>query len=211
MRPRVIVNCAMSLDGKIASRLRKQIRLSDEADMARVHNLRNQCDAILVGIGTVVADDPSLLVKEKYVDDVKQPTRIVLDSKCQIPRTSKILDGSAKTLLFVTENYVDEVPGAEVIPCGNDEIDLEKMLSVLEDKGIKCLLVEGGGRTIWTFVKAGLVDEFKIFISSKIIGGAMAPTPVDGEGFSDEKEFASLKLVRTKLSESGVLLEFEME
>jgi len=211
MRPRVIVNCAMSADGKIASRLRRQVRISDEADMARVHRLRNKCDAILVGADTVVSDDPSLLVKGKYVDEIKQPLRIVLDAKCKIPKGSKVLDGRAQTLVFVTEGSGKPLEGAEVIPCGKGTIDLAAMLGILGERGARSLLVEGGGRTIWTFVKAGLVDEFKVFIGSRIIGGETAPTPVDGEGFADEAEFRSLKLMRSTHSESGILLEFEVE
>ena len=210
MRPKVIVNCAMSADGKIASRLRKQVRISDEADMARVHRLRNVCDAILVGADTVAADDPSLLVKGKYVDEVRQPIRVVLDAKCRIPAGSKVLDGKAKTLVFVAEGNGRVLEGAEVIPCGKDTIDLGRMLEILGERGVVTLLVEGGGRTIWSFVKAGFVDEFKVFIGSRIIGGKDAPTPVDGEGFGDEAEFRDLRLVRSTLSESGILLEFEM-
>jgi 2,5-diamino-6-(ribosylamino)-4(3H)-pyrimidinone 5'-phosphate reductase len=211
MRPKVIVNCAMSADGKIASRLRKQVRISDEADMARVHKLRNECDAVLVGVGTVIADDPSLLVKKTYVDEVRQPMRVVLDSKCRIPQDSKVLDGKSPTLIFVGEGNVTPVNGAEVIACGVGQIDLESMMLILEKRGVRSLLVEGGGKTIWSFVKAGLVDEFKVFIGSKIIGGDVAPTPVDGEGFAQEDEFIQLKLVKTRLSESGALLEFEVE
>nr|QOV09141.1 2,5-diamino-6-ribosylamino-4(3H)-pyrimidinone 5'-phosphate reductase [uncultured Thermoplasmata archaeon] len=211
MRPKVIINCAMSADGKIASRLRKQVRLSDESDMARVHRLRNSCDAILVGIGTVIADDPSLLVKEKYVDNPRQPIRIVLDPKCAVPPIAKVLDGKARTIIFVTEGNLRTVKGAEVIECGKEGIDLHRMLGKLKDFGVETVLVEGGGRTIWSFVKARLFDEFKVFISSKLIGGMAAPTPVDGEGFADENEFTELKLAKTTLSDSGILLEFEVE
>lgn len=211
MFPRVIVNCAMSADGKIASRLRKQVRLSDDSDMARVHRLRNSCDAILVGIGTVIADDPSLLVKDKYVNSPNQPIRIVLDSKCTVPKNAKVLDGKARTLIFVTEGNARPVNGAEVVVCGTDSINLPQMLAKLYEMGVKSILVEGGGRTIWSFIKAGLVNEFKVFISSKIIGGKMAPTPVDGDGFAEENEFADLKLKKTTLSDSGILLEFEVE
>jgi 2,5-diamino-6-(ribosylamino)-4(3H)-pyrimidinone 5'-phosphate reductase len=211
MSLRIIVNCAMSADGKIASRLRKQVRLSDESDMARVHRLRNECDAILVGVGTVIADDPSLLVKAKYVDAITQPIRVVLDSKGGIPAGSKVLDGTARTLVFVTEGHEKGMNGADVISCGRDAIDLPAMLKILETKGVKTLLVEGGGKTIWSFVKAGLVNEFKVFISNKLIGGSVAPTPMDGEGFGEEKEFADLKLIKTTMSDSGVLLEFEVE
>lgn len=210
MKPKVIVNCAMSADGKIASRLRKQVRLSDEADIARVHRLRNECDAILVGVGTVVADDPSLTVKKEYVGTVRQPLRVVLDPTCRTPAGSRVLDGNANTLLVATEGNAKSMDGAEVLVCGKGPIDLVRLLGELEARGVCKLLVEGGGNTIWGFVRAGIVDEFKVFISNKIIGGGLAPTPVDGDGFAEDGDFASLTLVRSTMSESGILLEFEM-
>lgn len=207
--PRVIVNCAMSADGKIASRIRKQVRLSDEPDLARVHQLRNDCDAILVGVGTVMADDPSLLVKEKYVDNPRQPLRIILDSRCRTPPGSKVIDGKSRTIIFTTQGNERPMENAEVIPCGTDRVDLGCMLDILDGRGIKNLLVEGGGTVIWSFVSSGFVDEFKVFISSKLIGGTGAPTPMDGNGFADESEFPELNLVRSRMSKSGILLEFE--
>jgi 2,5-diamino-6-(ribosylamino)-4(3H)-pyrimidinone 5'-phosphate reductase len=213
MRPRVIVNCAMSADGKIASRARKQTRLSDEKDMARVHRLRNECDAILIGIGTVMADDPSLLVKKKYIEGkVRQPVRIVLDSRCRIPKSAKVLAGSAKTILAVTENHAKKVGNAEVLACGKGKrVDLNILLDKLAKRGVKKVLVEGGGETIWSFVKAGLVDTFIVFIGSRLIGGRSAPTPMDGEGFASEEEFAMLALKKTTITEGGILLEFRVE
>jgi 2,5-diamino-6-(ribosylamino)-4(3H)-pyrimidinone 5'-phosphate reductase len=200
----------MSADGKIASRLRKQTRLSDESDMARVHRLRNDCDAILVGIGTVLADDPSLLVKEKYVENVKQPVRVVLDSKCRMPPDAKVLGSGSRTIIATCDGNECNIPEVEVMNCGpGPHIDLDILLQKLSEMGIRTLLIEGGGEVIWGFVKAGLVDEFKVFISSKLIGGAMAPSPVDGEGFAGEEEFTQLNLKSTKVSDSGVLLEFE--
>ena len=207
--PRVIVNCAMSADGKIASRVRKQVRLSDEPDMARVHRLRNDCDAILVGVGTVLADDPSLLVKEKYVDNPKQPIRIVLDSKCRIPEGARVLDGNSRTIIFVTQGNEKPLENAEVVACGTEMVDIGQMLEYLESIGVKTLLVEGGGKVIWSFVSGGFVDQFKVFIGSKLIGGGLAPTPMDGNGFEEESEFPELELVRSTMSESGILLEFE--
>jgi riboflavin-specific deaminase-like protein len=136
---------------------------------------------------------------------------VVLDSKGSIPVGSKVLDETARTLVFVTEGNEKKMNGAELFSCGKDTIDLPAMLIILEKNGVRTLLVEGGGRTIWTFVKAGLVNEFKVFISNKLIGGSVAPTPMDGEGFGEEKEFAELKLMKTTMSDSGVLLEFEVE
>ncbi len=207
--PRVIVNCAMSIDGKIASRVRKQVRLSDESDMARVHRLRNDCDAILVGVDTVIADDPLLLVKEKYVDNPAQPVRIILDSKCRIPPGSRVLDGKSRTIIFTTQGNEKEMENAEVIACGTEKVDIGQMLKKLDEMGLDTLLVEGGGTIIWSFVSGRHVDEFKVFISSKLIGGGKAPTPMDGSGFEDESEFPELNLIKSTMSESGILLEFE--
>ena len=209
VRPKVIVNCAMSLDGKIASRIRKQVRLSDETDMARVHRLRNDCDAILVGIGTVLADDPSLLVKEKYVEDIEQPIRVIMDPHCRTPENSKVLDGGSSTLVIVTDGHARELPSAEVITCGKEEIDLQRLMGILGDLNVNTLLVEGGGETIWQFVKVGLVDKFIVFISWRIIGGKDAPTPVDGVGFAGEEEFVNMELNRSTLTKEGIILEFD--
>ncbi len=212
MLPRVIVNCAMSADGKIASRVRRQVKLSDDTDMARVHKLRNQCGAILVGIGTVMADDPSLLVKENYVEgEVNQPIRVVIDPKCRIQPGRQVLDGSVRTIITVREGFEKQLDNVEVLACGKDEVDLKKLLEHLSGIGVEELLVEGGGETIWSFVKAGLVDTFNVFISNRLIGGRDAPTPVDGDGFGSEEEFASLTLKTTTVTDIGIILEFRVE
>ena len=140
------MNCAMSADGKIASRVRRQVKLSDETDMARVHKLRNECEAILVGIGTVLADDPSLLVKEKYIEgEVKQPIRVVLDPKCRIQPGREVLDGSAPTIIVVREGYEKEIENAEVLACGKEEVDLKGLLEHLGEKGRVAVGAAGGG------------------------------------------------------------------
>ncbi len=208
MLPKVTVNCAMSVDGKIASRMRKQVRLSDETDMARVHRLRNDCDAILVGIGTVLADDPSLLVKEKYVDEISQPIRVIIDPNCKIPTDAQVLDGRARTIIASTEGCKCELPNAEILICGKEYIDLRILLERLGEMGVENVMVEGGGETIWGFVRAKLVNTFTVFISNRLIGGRDAPTPMDGEGFGSEEEFAMLALNKTTVTESGIILEF---
>lgn len=213
MNPRVIVNCAMSADGKIASREKRQVRISDEEDMVRVHRLRNECDAILVGVGTIIADDPSLLVKERYVENPNQPLRIVLDPKCRIPPDAKVLGDGADTIV-VTKDEDADIEGAEILVCCSDEgdeghIDLNSLLEVLRLRNIETILVEGGGETIWRFFRQNLVDEFSVFVGSMIIGGATSPTPVDGDGFLCHalKEL-SLKSVRR--TEKGVIIEYDL-
>src|SRR5512136_1812416 len=96
-RPHVIINCAMSADGKIASPARKQIRISSEEDIARMHQLRNASDAVLVGIGTILADDPKLTVKETYVTHSHQPLRVILDGKGRTPPQALALNTTSNT------------------------------------------------------------------------------------------------------------------
>src|SRR5512136_579874 len=118
-RPSVIVNCAMSADGKIASPLRKQIRISDEGDIRRMYRLRNEVDAVLVGIGTILADDPKLTVKETYVPHPKQPLRVILDSKGRTPPQALALNTVSKTLIITAEGHKKMYLGShiEVVKC----------------------------------------------------------------------------------------------
>ena len=102
-KPYVVVNCAMSADGKIALPTKKQMRLSSEEDIERMYKLRNECDAVLVGIDTVLLDNPKLTVKEKYIINPKQPLRVVLDSKCRTPKDALVLNDSANTLIITSK------------------------------------------------------------------------------------------------------------
>ncbi|RLF45461.1 MAG: 5-amino-6-(5-phosphoribosylamino)uracil reductase [Thermoplasmata archaeon] len=160
--------------------------------MARVHKLRNECDAILVGIGTILADDPKLTVKEKYVGIAKQPLRIVLDSKFRTPENAEVMKPNAKTLIVTTCKEFKK-GHIEVIKCGNDKVDLIKLMEILHDRRIKKLLVEGGSTVIWEFLKNKLVDEMFVFFAPIIIGGN-APSIAGGEGAKNEKETIKFKI-----------------
>lgn len=207
---RVIINCAMSADGKIALKTRRQTQISDEEDKRRVHRLRDSCDGILVGIETVLSDDPKLTVKEKYVKRPRHPTRIVLDSRGRTPKTAQVLNGAAKTIIVTNGSCKKTFPNAETIRCGKKEVDLERLLAELEKRGIGRLLVEGGSAVIWSFLSAGLADEVNIFVGSMIIGGESAPTPAGGWGADDEKGIVKLKLKCSKVMGTGVLLTYEV-
>ena len=213
-RPYVIVNCAMSVDGKIALPTRKQLRISSDEDIARMYKLRNECDAVLIGIKTVLSDNPKLTVNSKYVKHPKQPLRVVLDSKCRIPKDSLVLNTSAKTLIITTsgnrknigENHV------EIVECESDyegHVDLNCALNLLHQKGINKLLVEGGGTIIWNFLKNRLVDELFVYIGPCIIGGKNSPTMVDGLGFKNEDELIYLKIIDIYRLGDGVLIHYK--
>jgi 2,5-diamino-6-(ribosylamino)-4(3H)-pyrimidinone 5'-phosphate reductase len=206
MRPKVIVNCAMSADGKISTKERRQVRISSEQDMARVKELRLSCDAILVGVGTVLADDPHLTVKGRPKD--VQPLRVVLDPNGKTPASARVLNDWAATLMVTLEKCPATWPGAQVIRLGSDRIDLVGLLDHLGKKGLGSLLVEGGGETIWSFFEGGLVDVYNVYVGSKILGGRTSPTPADGEGFLEPDAYA-LRLIGVERLGDGVLLSYE--
>ncbi len=211
MKPRVIVNCAMSADGKIALPTRRQTRISSGEDMRRVHELRNSVDVIIVGVGTVLADDPSLLVSPEHVSEIRNPVRLVLDSSGRTPDDAAVFDGGADTIVATSDECSRDFGGAGIIRCGKGRVDLTKLMSILHDRGHSTVLVEGGGDVIWSFFREQLVDEFKVFVGSIIIGGKDSPTPADGEGFHSLADVAKLELVAHTALGEGLLLEYAVK
>jgi diaminohydroxyphosphoribosylaminopyrimidine deaminase / 5-amino-6-(5-phosphoribosylamino)uracil reductase len=181
-RPHVILKLAVSADDKIAAAGHKPVAISGEAAKARVHLLRAQCDAILVGIGTVLSDDPVLTCRLPGME-ARSPVRVVLDRALRIPGTSRLVHSARGTPLWVMTSNLAEAPaamklgaaGAQVIrvatttapPSG---LDLSAVLRALAEKGITRLLVEGGARVASSFVAAGLVDEVWLLRGSDPIG-----------------------------------------
>jgi len=207
MKPKVIVNVAMSADGKLALPDRTEVKISGEEDFKRVHELRNRVDAILVGIGTVLADDPKLTVKERFVEEPDHPLKVVLDSNGRTPEDAQLFD-KGESLIITTEDIDKE----GWIRCGEDgRVDLNILMKELSKRGVEELLVEGGGEVISSFFKEGLVDEFKVYVGSLVIGGKDAPTPVDGDGADDIDGLINLKLVDYELMDDGILLNYEVD
>jgi len=214
-RPYVIVNCAMSADGKIASPSGKQLRISNEEDIKRMYNLRNSCDAVLVGIGAVLSDDPKLTVKEKYVKNPKQSLRVVLDNKCRTPGGALVLNDVAKTLIVTVQGNEKQFEGdhIEVVGIKADDgmhVELESMLDLLYQRGIKKLLVEGGGTIIWSFLRNRLVDDLYTYIGPCIIGGKSTPTVADGSGIKSEDDLLSLRIVDVNKLGNGLLVHYKL-
>ena len=210
MRPRIIINAAMSADGKIALVGGKRIKISDEEDFRRVHEMRASVDAILVGINTVLKDDPKLTVKEKFVPNAKNPVRIVLDSKLRVPENARVLNGMARTIIATTENTPERNLNAEIIRCGVDRVDLKCLMGKLWEMGVRSVMVEGGGTVISSFLREGLVDEISVFIGPIVIGGD-APSLVEGEGAKEERDVMRLRLLECRTLGKGVLLRYGVE
>lgn len=197
----------MSADGKIAGSDRTQVAISSEEDKTRAKNLRRKYDSILVGVGTVLADDPHLTLKDLDYDT--NPIRIVLDPHGRTPDEAQVLDERAPTIMVTLEGCDREWDCEETIRSGTESIDLPSVLETLaEEMGIESVLVEGGGRTISSFFRAGLVDRYTVFVGGLVIGGSDAPTPCDGDGWVADGG-VTLTLVSAEVLGNGALLTFE--
>jgi 2,5-diamino-6-(ribosylamino)-4(3H)-pyrimidinone 5'-phosphate reductase len=212
----VVVNAATSADGKLSSRRREQIAISGEEDFARVDRLRAEVDAVAVGIGTVLADDPSLVRHDEAYrgPDAAPPGRVVVDSRCRTPEDAAILDGDPETYVLTSESAPDERrralerSGATVLAAGEERVDLPAALAALAGEGVDRLLVEGGGELIFSLFEAGLVDELSVFVGGMVIGGREAPTLADGEGFV--ADFPALELESVERLDDGALLRWSI-
>lgn len=223
MRPFVFVNLAMSADGKISTRERRQVKISGVNDFLRVDQIKAGADAIMVGIGTVLADDPSLTVKSTKLQEKRSaegkavnPVRIIVDSKAQIAPNADIFHkGPGKRIVAVSRAAPEEKTNelryiCDVIITGERRVDLTDLLHQLYKMGIRRLMVEGGGTLILSLFEQGLIDEIYTFIGNMVIGGKDAPTPADGTGFIDEKEFPRLSLLSMDTLDDGVLLRWKV-
>ncbi|WNY24593.1 2,5-diamino-6-(ribosylamino)-4(3H)-pyrimidinone 5'-phosphate reductase [Methanolapillus millepedarum] len=226
--PFILINSAMSADGKLSTKERKQVKISGKADFDRVDALRASSDAIMVGIGTMLSDNPSLTVKSEkrrkertLAGKDENPVRIVADSQAKTPVDADIFKkGSGKKIIVVSKTAPSEKvnallknPDTKVIvadPVGSGRVDLTEMAKLLKKEGIEKLMVEGGATLNEGLLAAGLVDEINIFIGNMIIGGKNAPTFADGSGFS-ENNLLKLELISFEKIEDGILLKWKVK
>lgn len=218
-RPFVFINSAMSADGKISSILHRQVRISGPEDMSRVDVLRAESDAVMVGVGTVLADDPGLGVKSKDLKLARlgkgmpeNPLRVVADSLARTPPDARVLGPGC--LIAVSQaapaDRLAKLSGkCEILICGQWRVSLPQLLSELLQRGVKRLMVEGGAALNWSMIEAGLADELHVYMSAMIIGGRDAPTLVDGEGYSSD--FPKLKLISADKIDDGLLVKWRLK
>ena len=208
-RPFIIVKFAMSLDGKIATRSGDSRWISGEASREWVHQLRAKVDAVLVGVDTVIADDPELTARPGEVvgpSAIRQPLRVVVDSRGRMPLNARMLRATGKTLVATTmvmppykRQRLNDAGGEVLILKEQDgRVDLRLLLDHLGQREVTSVLVEGGSAVLGSFFDERLVDKVYAFIAPVIIGGIEAKTAVGGKGVARMAEAIRLEQIRTE-------------
>lgn len=212
-KPFIVLKAAMTLDGKIATATGQSKWITNETSRAYGYKLRDIYDGIMVGINTVIEDNPMLTAR---VDGGKNPIRIVVDSSLKIDINANVVqDKSAKTIVATTDKadkdkilklQAQDVDVIVVDKDENDKVDIEKLLDILGQQNICSILVEGGATFSGSFVAKKLVDKVYFFIAPKIVGGKEAKTPVAGTGILNLQEALSLKDIQIEKLEEDILI-----
>lgn len=213
-KPQIVLSAAITLDGKIGQK-NKKIVLSSKSDKIRVHKLRSKSDAILVGKNTVEQDDPLLTVR--HVKG-KNPIRIILDSCGTIKNNSRIIKTckSVSTIIVTSElvsnsnlHRLQKLP-LDVIICGKNQVNITKLLSILYKKGIKTILLEGGGTLNHSFLKKNLIDEMIIALTPYVLGSKNTVNLFEGSSLTSSKIKPSLKLKKVHKSGNEIILNYKI-
>lgn len=212
-KPFVVLKAAMTLDGKIATATGQSKWITNETSRAYGYKLRDIYDGIMVGINTVIEDNPMLTAR---VDGGKNPIRIVVDSSLKIDINANVVqDKSAKTIVATTDKadkdkilklQAQDVDVIVVDKDKNDKVDIEKLLDILGQQNICSILVEGGATLSGSFVAKKLVDKVYFFIAPKIVGGKEAKTPVAGTGILNLQEALALKDIQVEKLDEDILI-----
>ena len=211
-RPKIILSAAVSIDGKIATS-NGESKLSSKADLIRLHKLRSNVDAIIVGKNTVLNDNPLLTVR---FSKGKNPIRIILDSHGKIPKNSKILKTSSKipTIIAICKKIpkqnlskLQKFP-VEIVYAGTKSIKLDTLLQYLSKKKIMNILVEGGGNVHGQFIKNNLFDEILLTVTPKIIGELESISFVQGWGIRNLSKSPKLRLKSSLRLKNDVVLHY---
>jgi diaminohydroxyphosphoribosylaminopyrimidine deaminase/5-amino-6-(5-phosphoribosylamino)uracil reductase len=216
--PYVTVKMAMSLDGKIATASGESKWITCDESRRRVHELRNQTDAIMVGIGTVLADDPQLNVRIE-TPDIRHPQKVIVDSKGRVPNRCRTITTDPRTIVAVASKASPsrvkalESAGArvEIIDGSAVKVDVTRLMYRLAELEIMNVLIEGGGGLAASLFEAGLVDRVVCFVAPLIIGGAEAPSPVGGRGVAQLSEAHYLTDVTYEQSGRDLMISGKVE
>jgi diaminohydroxyphosphoribosylaminopyrimidine deaminase / 5-amino-6-(5-phosphoribosylamino)uracil reductase len=202
--PFVVLKMAVSLDGRAAARDGSSRWISGPESRADAHRLRAWADAVVVGVGTVLADDPSLTVRDPALGGATPPIRVAVDASGRLPATGRLFDGTAPTLVATTDlahaglRARWRAAGADVEICDPDAtggVSLPSLLAALGKRGVQGVLLEGGPTLAWSAVRDGVVDRVVWYLAPILVGGAGAPGALEGVGFAPIAEALRLDLV----------------
>lgn len=198
---------AMSIDGKIAARSGDSKWITGDKARWYVHEMRSNVDAVMVGIGTALADDPRLTARDERGNPMeRQPLRIVVDTRGRLPASARLLSEPGRTLIAVGPNadrassspFTDRVE-IQAFPLRDGGVDLESLTQFLaKERSITSIMVEGGGTLLGALFDLGLIDKVAAFVAPTIIGGALAPSPVGGRGAKSMADALELRSVQWK-------------
>ena len=205
----VLINAAMTIDGKIATNLGDST-ISSKQDLRRLHRLRCSVDAIIIGISTVIIDNPRLTVRLVKRHGTT-PVRIIVDSIGRIPLDSKILKSASKinTIVAVTKRAsyerIDKIKsaGAIVIVAVTKTVDLKELFFILKKMGFNKILVEGGGELNWSILQLRIVNELMVTVAPRIVGGRTATTLVEGDGYERISDGIKMELIKVSRQNNG--------
>ena len=213
--PFVTAKYAMSMDGKIATRTGDSKWVTGEPARVHVLEMRRTCDAVMVGVNTVLRDDPRLTARNRDGEPLShQPLRVILDSTARTPPSARLLKEPGHTLIAVTHAPDRAIrplldAGAEILhmpATKQDMVDPCAVLQAMGARGVVNLMVEGGGTLLGSLFDLGLVDKVAAFIAPVIIGGLSAPSPVGGTGIPDMSQVIRMERVRTERMGEDVLI-----
>lgn len=215
-QPFVIMKAAMTMDGKIATRTGASRWVTGEVARAHGHCLRDRCRAIMVGVGTVLADDPRLTCR---IEGGHDPLRIVCDTHLRTPLEATLVQTAREVPTLIATCDTDaarradfEATGCQVwvLPEHEGHVDLQALMTRLGEEGIDSVLLEGGGTLNWAALEAGIVQKLYCYIAPKLFGGRDAKTPVEGVGVALPQEAAQLRVQRVTMVGEDVLIESEV-
>ncbi|MFH1406914.1 MAG: bifunctional diaminohydroxyphosphoribosylaminopyrimidine deaminase/5-amino-6-(5-phosphoribosylamino)uracil reductase RibD [Candidatus Omnitrophota bacterium] len=215
--PYVIVKIAQSLDGKIATKKGESKWITRDYARRHVQKLRAEADAIMIGVNTILKDDPLLTARnQKTKINRQKPVKVILDSKLRTPLNAKIFSKESPAKVIIAANSAPKEKiaafknkGVEIIEAkgANGNVNIKTVMRELARRGIANVLIEGGGETIASAFKARLVDKILFFIAPKIIGGRCAKTSVEGEGIEKLVDTTEISEIKIKKLDKDILLE----
>ena len=216
-RPYVLLKYAMTADGKIATSTGESKWITGETARAKVQETRHQYSAIMVGVETVLADNPML---NSRIPNARQPVRVVCDSQLRTPLDCQLVQtaNEYRTVIATVCEDLQKIEqyrplGVEVLVCKakNKQVDLDDLLQKLGEMQIDSLLIEGGSSLNFSALESGVVNRVHCYIAPKLVGGKQAKTPIGGEGIGDLSQAVKLKLVSMEMVGEDILIDYEVE